>query len=441
MVVRNDLDRFHLVRDVIDRVPGLGSRAAALRQQMVDARVDARAYAREHGDDPARSGTGPGRTERGGVRVLVLNAGSSSLKVSVLEPPTGTPCATARLTGARMRPGHPAGARPSRASSTALARTAWPPTRSTPSDIASSTAEAGSPRRPCIDECGRRGDRGARHLAPLHNAVGARDDPCGPRSASRDPPRGLLRHRIPRRPATSRLSLPGPGRLVRDWGIRRFGFHGLSVAWSTERAAGAARPAGRGSPPDRGPSGQRVLGHRGRCREVRRNLDGDDSARGADDGDALRLGRPGHHARSAAARPPRPDRAGGRAGSRIRSARRVGPVSRRSRAPAAEAKGDAASGLALELFVRRAAAGIAVAATSFPHSTRWCSPAASANTPVRSEAIVERLAVLWVRGVTDEPVAADAVLTAGRVGLPSCGWQRAEDVVIAEGVRGALEAR
>jgi xylulose-5-phosphate/fructose-6-phosphate phosphoketolase len=53
MVMRNDLDRFHLVIDVIDRVPGLGSRAAALRQQMTDARVQARAYTREHGDDPA----------------------------------------------------------------------------------------------------------------------------------------------------------------------------------------------------------------------------------------------------------------------------------------------------------------------------------------------------------------------------------------------------
>jgi xylulose-5-phosphate/fructose-6-phosphate phosphoketolase len=52
MVMRNDLDRFHLVMDVIDRVPGLGSHAAALRQQMTDARVEAAAYARTHGDDP-----------------------------------------------------------------------------------------------------------------------------------------------------------------------------------------------------------------------------------------------------------------------------------------------------------------------------------------------------------------------------------------------------
>jgi xylulose-5-phosphate/fructose-6-phosphate phosphoketolase len=52
MVMLNDLDRFHLVLDVIDRVPGLGSTAAHLRQRMVDARVEARAYTREYGDDP-----------------------------------------------------------------------------------------------------------------------------------------------------------------------------------------------------------------------------------------------------------------------------------------------------------------------------------------------------------------------------------------------------
>jgi xylulose-5-phosphate/fructose-6-phosphate phosphoketolase len=54
MVMLNDLDRFHLVMDVIDRVDGLGNRAAELRQRMVDARLDARRYTREFGeDDPA----------------------------------------------------------------------------------------------------------------------------------------------------------------------------------------------------------------------------------------------------------------------------------------------------------------------------------------------------------------------------------------------------
>ena len=51
MVMLNDLDRFHLVIDVIDRVPGLADRAGHLRQEMEDARLRARAYAREHGED------------------------------------------------------------------------------------------------------------------------------------------------------------------------------------------------------------------------------------------------------------------------------------------------------------------------------------------------------------------------------------------------------
>jgi xylulose-5-phosphate/fructose-6-phosphate phosphoketolase len=57
MVMLNDLDRFHLVMDVIDRVPGLADRCGPLRQEMSDARLRARAYTREHGeDDPAIAG-------------------------------------------------------------------------------------------------------------------------------------------------------------------------------------------------------------------------------------------------------------------------------------------------------------------------------------------------------------------------------------------------
>jgi xylulose-5-phosphate/fructose-6-phosphate phosphoketolase len=61
MVMLNDLDRFHLVMDVIDRVPRLASRAGHVRQAMSDARARARAYTREHGeDDPEiRSWTWP----------------------------------------------------------------------------------------------------------------------------------------------------------------------------------------------------------------------------------------------------------------------------------------------------------------------------------------------------------------------------------------------
>jgi len=51
MVMLNDLDRYHLVIDVIDRVPGLAARAGHLRQLMTDKRIEARAYTREFGED------------------------------------------------------------------------------------------------------------------------------------------------------------------------------------------------------------------------------------------------------------------------------------------------------------------------------------------------------------------------------------------------------
>ena len=51
MVMLNDLDRFHLVMDVIDRIPSLGSHAVSLQQRMQDERVKARAYTRSEGDD------------------------------------------------------------------------------------------------------------------------------------------------------------------------------------------------------------------------------------------------------------------------------------------------------------------------------------------------------------------------------------------------------
>jgi len=51
MVMMNDMDRFHLVMDVIDRVPGLAPRAARLRQKMTDSRSRARSWTREHGED------------------------------------------------------------------------------------------------------------------------------------------------------------------------------------------------------------------------------------------------------------------------------------------------------------------------------------------------------------------------------------------------------
>jgi xylulose-5-phosphate/fructose-6-phosphate phosphoketolase len=69
MVVLNDLDRFHLVGDVIDRVPGLGSRAAYLKQALRDKLIEHKQYIRRYGEDmPEVSGWKWGKTGAGPVR-------------------------------------------------------------------------------------------------------------------------------------------------------------------------------------------------------------------------------------------------------------------------------------------------------------------------------------------------------------------------------------
>jgi len=84
MVMLNDLDRYHLVIVTVDRVPSLGASAAHIRQRMVDARLRARLYTREHGEDiPAVSGwtwphgSGGDRSGLSGADFAGQTAGSS----------------------------------------------------------------------------------------------------------------------------------------------------------------------------------------------------------------------------------------------------------------------------------------------------------------------------------------------------------------------------
>ena len=82
MVMLNDLDRFHLVIDVIDRVPGLADRAAHLRQEMASGGSPRARTRASTATTIRRSATGRGRTDG---HVLVVNAGSTSLKLSVVD--------------------------------------------------------------------------------------------------------------------------------------------------------------------------------------------------------------------------------------------------------------------------------------------------------------------------------------------------------------------
>jgi phosphoketolase len=51
MTVLNDLDRFHLVMDVIDRLPQLGARAAYIKQALGERLIEHTLYVTEHGED------------------------------------------------------------------------------------------------------------------------------------------------------------------------------------------------------------------------------------------------------------------------------------------------------------------------------------------------------------------------------------------------------
>jgi xylulose-5-phosphate/fructose-6-phosphate phosphoketolase len=69
MVVLNDLDRFNLVMDVIDRLPQLGARAAYLKQALRDKLIEHKEYVCKHGDDmPEIAGWRWGATKPAGVR-------------------------------------------------------------------------------------------------------------------------------------------------------------------------------------------------------------------------------------------------------------------------------------------------------------------------------------------------------------------------------------
>ena len=207
MVMLNDLDRFHLVMDVIDRVPGPRRRAP---------RTSGRRWSTA-GSRPApgrastarttrRSATGPGRSERA----------SRPRRQRRLDEPQAPP--RRRRTSSVER---------GRRRSTAVAGG-----RSTPSATASSTAARASASRCVIDDEVDAAHRRADALAPLHNA---------PALAAH---RGGARRRCPDVPHVAvfdtafHATHPGRGRDLRrparagarSGAIRRYGFHGLSVA-------------------------------------------------------------------------------------------------------------------------------------------------------------------------------------------------------------------
>jgi acetate kinase len=179
------------------------------------------------------------------VRVLVLNPGSSSLKVSVLQPPDREVLASATLDW---------GADATRSSGRASAVPAVLDALNA-AGVAISSIDAvgyrvvhGGSRFTApivIDDGVVDAIEELASFAPLHNRVAAETIrgfrerlPALTHVAAFDT---AFHASLP--PAGYRY--PVPDDWFRTWGIRRFGFHGLSVAWSIERAAELlARPAG-----------------------------------------------------------------------------------------------------------------------------------------------------------------------------------------------------
>ena len=85
MVVMNDLDRFHLFGDVVDRLPQLGSRAAYAKQAINEKLLEHKQYIAKHGDDmPEITGWRWGQTSGDGP-------GGPPPKATTCEAPTMRP--------------------------------------------------------------------------------------------------------------------------------------------------------------------------------------------------------------------------------------------------------------------------------------------------------------------------------------------------------------
>jgi acetate kinase len=380
-----------------------------------------------------------GRLAHRSLRVLVLNPGSSTLKAAVLEPPGRTALATAtvewgadatrgvgRASGVTDVIGAVEAAGVARASIDAVGyRVVHGGTRFVdPTLIEDATVDA-------IEELV--------ELAPLHTLISvetiraARQTLPGiPHVAAFDT---AFHASLP--PAGYRY--PVPEAWFRDWGIRRFGFHGLSVAWSVARAAELL-----GRPVD----GLRlVVAHLGSGCSVTA-VDGGrsvDTSMGMTPLEGLMMGTRAGSIDPGILLALLRDRRATLAELEEVLDHRSGLLGLSERSAdvrellVAEAAGDGAAALALELFVRRAAAGIAAAATCLPAIDAVVFTGGIGENSGRMRArIVASLSVLGIPTIPNAEVYEDVVLTDATRTPSVLRIQAREDIVIAQAVRSVL---
>ena len=192
MVMLNDLDRFHLVIDVIDRVPGLA------RQGGRSAAGHGRGAAALPGLDP-RTRRGRSRDRQLDLAVLTVNAGSTSLKLHLVEGEESRPVVgyeKAEAVGHRVVHGGSRFVQPTLIDDDVVsemdALTPLAPLHNVPALAAIREARAELPDIP--------------HVAAFDTAFHAS---------------------IPEEASTYAV----PRRWREDWGVRRYGFHGIAVEW------------------------------------------------------------------------------------------------------------------------------------------------------------------------------------------------------------------
>ena len=380
-----------------------------------------------------------GRLDQRSLRVLVLNPGSSTLKAAVIEPPGRDALATAtvewgadttrvsdRASGVTKVLGAVEAAGVTLASIDAVGyRVVHGGTRFVgPTLIEDATVDA-------IEELA--------ELAPLHTRISVETIrasrqtlPGIPHVAAFDT---AFHAGLP--PAGYRY--PVPEAWFRDWGIRRFGFHGLSVAWSVARAAELlGRPVA---------ALRLVIAHLGSGCSVTA-VDGGrtvDTSMGMTPLEGLMMGtRAGSIDPGILLALLRDGRAT-LAGLEDALDHRSGLLGLSGRSAdvrellVAEAAGDDAATLALDLFVRRAAAGIAAAATCLPAIDAVVFTGGIGENSGRMRArIAASLAVLRIPAIPAADVHEDEVLTDAAWTPAVLRIQAREDIVIAEAVRSVL---
>jgi acetate kinase len=367
------------------------------------------------------------------VRVLVLNPGSSTLKAAVLEPPDRTPIASVEVERGddASRIGDASGA-VARALG-ALAREGASVDRIRA--VGYRVVHGGSRfREPAvIDDAVVAAIDELAPLAPLHNPVAAATIRAGrsavPAAAHVAAFDTAFHSTLPE----EAIRYAVPARWAEAWGVRRYGFHGLSVEWATRRTGELLErpPSELGLVVAHLGSGCSVTAvERGRSVDTSMGmtpLEGlvmGTRAGSIDPGILLMLLREGRLGVADLAEDL--DHRAGLLGLSGRSADVRELL-------ASEADGDEAARLALAVFVRRAAAGIAAAATALERldAVVFTGGIGEHSAPIRGR-ILGRLAMLGVDGARDADSTAAEWVLESRTGPAVVVVRAREDVVIAE---------